>query len=92
MKKLKLEIDTLQVTSFEIAAPLAERGTVRGHATRDYTCEGDVCYKPSDPAVCADTQYEGCRTYWCWITVYDTCIFPCNTRYCGSDPVTDDTV
>ena len=43
MKKLSLELDTLQVETFETAAAdLPERGTVHGHWSQVGTCDGRV--------------------------------------------------
>ena len=50
MRKIKLQVDTLEVASFEVDAPAGERGTVDGHghappthaaaATCGHTCDG----------------------------------------------------
>ena len=38
MKKIRLDVDALRVTSFEAGARPAETGTVHGHATKPATC------------------------------------------------------
>jgi hypothetical protein len=71
MPKLKLNLEALQVDSFEITDDgKARRGTVRGHA--DYT----------HPAVCdtaMDCSYNTCASY-CQTacgTCYETCERTC---------------
>jgi hypothetical protein len=54
MRKLSLEIDNLQVDSFETGIGADRRGTVRGHDTR-YT---EFCATPYSP--CKPTT--GCAT------------------------------
>lgn len=61
MRKIKLEMDGLQVDSFETAAAaLSERGTVHGHYSQMGTCDGRV-------ATCQDggTCDVGCGTNTC---------------------------
>jgi hypothetical protein len=63
MRKIKLDVDDLQVLSFEANEPREERGTVRGHVlTEDYnTCQGPTC----DPGnTCWDSCGADC-TYYC---------------------------
>jgi hypothetical protein len=55
MRKLMLELDELQVESFETGSSLERRGTVRGHDTR----ETEFCPTPFKP--CKPTT--GCPTY-----------------------------
>ena len=38
MKKLRLELDSLEVDSFAPGAGDAERGTVRGHRATEFVC------------------------------------------------------
>jgi hypothetical protein len=40
MKKMKLNLDRLQVETFETAAATTERGTVHGHYSQRGTCDG----------------------------------------------------
>jgi hypothetical protein len=74
MKKLKLNLDRLQVESFAPAAePAAPRGTVRGmepwseEDTCRYTCGYScrTCYDPS----CGNTCRGGTCDYWVCIPV-----------------------
>lgn len=71
MRKVKLEVETLSVDSFETGAAQRAAGTVlahnhtRGnHVTCDASCAagGDSCD--------------------CDITVYETCLEPCGTTLC----------
>jgi hypothetical protein len=57
MKKIRLEVDNLEVESFATAdGGGALAGTVHGHYTGDF---GDVCTSPQDcPSV--RTGHEGC--------------------------------
>lgn len=53
MRKLKLDLDALAVSSFDVEeAPAAEAGTVRGHVgTEVWTCRrtcARTCVGPSD--------------------------------------------
>lgn len=57
--KLALEIDALEVTSFDPGSPDAERGTVHGNAITDASCdpscnllqcESDACPVSGDPS------------------------------------------
>lgn len=43
MAKLKLDVESLDVQSFETAPELVERGTVKGNACSDSTCIQDIC-------------------------------------------------
>ncbi|HEX5725081.1 MAG TPA: hypothetical protein VFX98_06420 [Longimicrobiaceae bacterium] len=55
MKKLKLELETLSVESFETIPPPEQRGTILGRAST--ACSPlDTCeYSCLDPASCAGT-------------------------------------
>lgn len=53
MKKIRLDVQALQVTSFETRETPAARGTVCGHATNgQYTC---VYHCTFDHLTCDDT-------------------------------------
>jgi hypothetical protein len=56
MKKLKLDLNSLQVASFETASAEPARGTVQGH---DFTQLADTCDCP--PASGGCTYYCGDR-------------------------------
>jgi hypothetical protein len=61
MKKLKLEIETLRVESFETASSVHTRGTVNGH---DATQVADTC--DCDPIPTDACSMYGCvQTYTC---------------------------
>jgi hypothetical protein len=40
MKKIRLDLERLDVESFEISAEPADRGTVQGHYSQVGTCDG----------------------------------------------------
>jgi hypothetical protein len=80
MKKLKLQLDELQVESFHTARAEAPRGTVQGNQpTR--LCTGYGCTDYVDCTIdfgCApDTQDASCEGT-CGNTCYDTCLVSCN--------------
>ena len=92
MRKLKLEIEALEVETFEPAAEREERGTVRGHLTAYY----ELCY-PGDtwqntctcePTCNADTCYNcgsaGCGSAGCTGALDPTC-----NGTCGPQPFSD---
>ena len=62
MRKVKLNIETLQVESFTPAAERPERGTVVGHFSR--VQEGCV-YPTAVYHSCAPGATTGERTCWC---------------------------
>jgi len=76
MKKVKLNLEGIEVESFETdSAALEQRGTVKGHvsyfcsANPDHTCVDVTC---DDVYTC---QFLSCGD--------------CGTYKCGSDPITD---
>jgi len=80
MRKLKLDLGNLDVTSFEINEADAGRGTVEAHKTVPYTLGGVTC--PTTPvscgAVCLTTNdFENTCTPSCAGTC-DTCAPSCN--------------
>ncbi|HEU0054402.1 MAG TPA: hypothetical protein VFQ39_14540 [Longimicrobium sp.] len=38
MKKIRLDLDSLEINSFVAGGDAAERGTVRGHAVTEFVC------------------------------------------------------
>ncbi|HEX8696059.1 MAG TPA: hypothetical protein VF746_26825 [Longimicrobium sp.] len=75
MKKLKLELDALQVESFEAATPAARLGTVRGREDSSgggWEC-GNACY-----------SFDTCYTLDGGQTCPATCEYSC---LCESDVV-----
>jgi hypothetical protein len=80
MKKIKLELESLIIESFETAAAAGERGTVEAHApgsnercNSDWSCV-DTCYFMS----CLDTQcYCNVVTYEHTCDDVSTCAFYC---------------
>jgi hypothetical protein len=58
MQKLKLDLDTLRVESFETASAMDERGTVQGHATR--LADSCGCVRPSQGcSISCPYTYDG---------------------------------
>ena len=95
MEKLKLEIDALQVQSFEPDAAREGRGTVRGHLSAYYElCNVDDTWQNTctcEPTCNADTCFNcgsaGCASAGCTVNctagcpqISDTCPSP---GYCG---------
>jgi len=66
MRKLKLEIEELEVTSFETQAADGERGTVAGHLNialdTNRTCGDwmDTCWGSCNPNQCGPTPNGAC--------------------------------
>lgn len=80
MKKLKLEIDALQVESFESTTQTAQPGTVRGREdSSGYGGCADACYSMS-----ACDSWQSCYTLDCGQTCDATCEYSC---LCESDVV-----
>jgi hypothetical protein len=63
MRKIRLDVDDLQVVSFATQGVEKERGTVRGHVQTEWnTCQGGTC----DPGnTCWDSCDGVCGTYFC---------------------------
>jgi hypothetical protein len=89
MKKLKLELDELQVESFQTERGMVQRGTVKGNApptsfcteyidcTWDFGCETQLASCEGTCNTCAGGSCEGT----CGGSCYGTCDASCNT--CG---------
>ncbi|HEX9938986.1 MAG TPA: hypothetical protein VGB15_17730 [Longimicrobium sp.] len=72
MGKIKLELDTLAVESFETGKDLLPRGTVQGHGASNERCNSDVS--------CMDTCYFlSCNISECYRCGYtgSTCDVAC---------------
>ncbi|HSU16489.1 hypothetical protein [Longimicrobium sp.] len=65
MRKLKLDLDALDVTSFDVRAAGGKAGTVEGYATTytKYPCRSIDSGCISDPGTCPNTYY--CYTSIC---------------------------
>lgn len=80
MRKIRLDIDALQVDSFETRAPEAERGTVRGHATQYGSCQGS-CVQTCGGRTCEPpcenepTIYVTCVESCGWTDGINVCIY-----------------
>ena len=77
MKKLKLEIDALEVESFELARDAAQFGTVKG---REYSSGpigcNDACY--TQDAGCGPATRDNCYSEWNCYTREPSCEQTCN--------------
>lgn len=81
MKKIKLEIETLEIVSFDTApAAREDEGTVLAHATKpnQFTCGAQTC---ANTCAFQNTCIEDC-----YLTVYQTCTCPVEleTRFCDT--------
>ena len=85
MRKLALDLDDLQVDSFQTNALSAATGTVCGQAT----APGETCIYPSPDPVArrTDPRYELSCDISC---VYGSCDPMCNTGYKCSDYICRD--
>lgn len=96
MKKVKLDVDSLAVESFETGGDGQARGTVQGRGISNERCNSDVscadtCYflscNPSDCGKCVDT-YDGTCDIYCTASAGTSCNEPCQTcmaSYCPSN-------
>ncbi|HEX2079816.1 MAG TPA: hypothetical protein VHG08_19020 [Longimicrobium sp.] len=71
MKKLTLNLDTLQVETFTTAKAVAARGTVRGHYgtthTQAATCDDPTCeFRFTCAADCTEFSCGGPEPTVCW--------------------------
>lgn len=97
MKKLRLEIDELQVESFSTAADPEQRGTVFGRATHVSPCEPTaysrcwgLCGEETDGTFCGgggftdicDTEYTNCGDRSCNASDCGTCNTSCYHTNC----------
>jgi hypothetical protein len=71
MSKLKLQLDTLQVETFEVAMGGDDRGTVHAQATPVTACPVSHCYS-CDP-LCEMTSFGSCPDTNCCEHVTDVC-------------------
>jgi hypothetical protein len=80
MKKLRLELDALEVESFEVARTEPPTGTVHGHNT------ATQCNTSPD-RTCAEQMTCGPNTCIQWCTLaFDTCDTICNyTQTCETE-------
>jgi hypothetical protein len=69
MRKVRLDVETLQIESFVTETSSARRGTVKGQSYYEpshytvcpFLCDGgggsgSTCYKSCDPAFCGDDE------------------------------------
>lgn len=74
MKKIRLDVEALEVASFELSAGDAENGTVRGYLSAYYElCHADDTWQQS--CTCEPT----CNAATCY-----NCTAACGTADCGS--------
>lgn len=86
MRKLTLELDALEVETFDTAAPAAGHGTVKGHAGSRW---GDTCWNTWCPAFtcpeCASPD-ETLNQWTCGGTCAETCADSCTCGSGGTGP------
>lgn len=87
MKKIRLELDTLSVESFDTTGGPAEaRGTVHGHlppySYQRYCSDGTTCLDTCEFEGCTGTNATDCGT--CNATECGTCNTNCGTCYDAS--------
>jgi hypothetical protein len=86
MRKLRLQVEDLQVDSFATDAPSRQRGTVQARSGTAYTVCWGLCGSETDGAFCGggeftavcDTEYTNCGDRTC----ADTCN-SCNASCAG---------
>lgn len=83
MRKIRLDVDALEVESFEVGG-IDGAGTVRGHASDDGTCASMDLYAPEGCAGGGNTQVPcgggatcSCQPQTCNGTCFHTCKFSC---------------
>jgi hypothetical protein len=98
MKKIRLDLDTLSIESFDTMVTPEERGTVQGHIPPDtyarYCSDGTTCYDSCDYCSgyvsCNASECGTCATNCgtCYATDCGTCYdATCGQTYCGTcDP------
>ena len=55
-RKLRLDLESIDVQSFETSVEMEERGTVRGNACSDSTCFQDICTCTDEFGNCVATN------------------------------------
>jgi hypothetical protein len=87
MKKMRLEIDNLNVETFEVSEPTGRPGTVYGHYPTRGDCTAEGCEGSGFQYSCNDSQcdYQSCvalcpYTYYCENPSLDqnTCAYTCS--------------
>jgi hypothetical protein len=80
MRKMRLELDDLDVESFDTRPSEAGRGTVKGHATQYGSCQGScvqTCGGPTCESPCEvePTMYLTCMESCGWTGGGYVCIY-----------------
>lgn len=80
MRKIRLDIDELEVESFEPGSGDAARGTVRGHGTQYGSCQGSCVYTCGGrtceaPCVVDPTLYVTCAESCGWTDGINVCLY-----------------
>jgi hypothetical protein len=76
MRKLKLDLDALQVEAFDTEAQPAARGTVAAH---DSESKESLCYgmcnstEPTQDPYNAYCTWEACSNTWCYNSCWTDC-------------------
>jgi hypothetical protein len=88
MKKLRLNLDQLTVDSFDTAAAVVQRGTVRGE--EQCTCP-TACNTNCTCPGCPTCDYTACGQESCNGSCFASCNGSCYFTECGGDTVYDHT-
>ncbi|HEX8905064.1 MAG TPA: hypothetical protein VF771_09505 [Longimicrobiaceae bacterium] len=88
MRKLKLDLDKLQVDTFETAEEGRGAGTVEAFRVRAVTGYPLSCWQSCWPDDTCPGCTEGCATNTCDATCPATCPYSCDTD-CGGGGTTD---
>ena len=88
MRKLKLDLDNLQVDTFDTAEGGHGAGTVEAHRQRAVTGYPLSCWQSCWPNDTCPGCTQGCETNTCADTCPNTCPYSCDTM-CGGGGTTD---
>jgi hypothetical protein len=91
MKKIRLDLDSLSIESFDTTGAADARGTVAGHATYQAYCSYGLTCVDSCEGTCDGSCVSECGTCGatgcgsCGATYCGTCVDPsCCPTYCGT--------
>jgi hypothetical protein len=82
MRKLKLQVEDLEIVSFETVRLQDGRGTVAGHveqfpaSVQGNTCTSDAVCNPAHTRDGGNTCQESCQGTFCYPYSYNGCIAP----------------
>ncbi|HEX8906720.1 MAG TPA: hypothetical protein VF771_17855 [Longimicrobiaceae bacterium] len=96
MRKIRLDLDSISVDSFEVTREPGTKGTVRGHVCCACCCCDPCCCTCCDtcqatcPNTCLATCGDTCQTcdYSCWGTCGELTCLGRSCDYCLTDACT----